>query len=180
MEYQSYVAELTESLSTINITEMNGAIKLVRKRISEGETIWVFGNGGSGATASHASCDLSKGVFNKLRQKSKVISLNDLQFSLSAWINDHGFEESVANMLNSLAKAQDVLVLISGSGNSANLMPAIESARKIGMGVITMTGFEGGNIGTEGDYNIIVKSGDMQIVENAHMALAHWIFKCIE
>jgi len=180
MEYQSYVAELTESLATINVTEMNGAIELIRKRIKEGETIWIFGNGGSGATASHASCDLSKGIFNKSNQKSKVISLNDLQFSISAWINDHGFEESVANMLSSLAKHQDLLVLISGSGNSANLMPAIESARKIGMGVITMTGFKGGIIGSEGDYNIIVNSGDMQVIENAHMALVHWIFKCIE
>jgi D-sedoheptulose 7-phosphate isomerase len=112
-------------------------------------------------------------------KKARIISLNDLQYSLSAWINDQGFEQSIANMLKNLARPNDVFMLISGSGSSKNLKPAIDAAREIGLSVITLTGFQGGQVGSAGDYNIVVESDDMQTIENAHLALVHWIFKCI-
>jgi D-sedoheptulose 7-phosphate isomerase len=179
MSYQLYVTELSESLGGVSQTELNGAIRLIQGSIDSENTVWIFGNGGSGATASHGSCDLSKGVFMGTHKKARIISLNDLQYSLSAWINDHGFEQSIANMLKNLARPNDVFMLISGSGSSKNLKPAIDAAREIGLSVITLTGFQGGQVGSAGDYNIVVESDDMQTIENAHLALVHWIFKCI-
>ncbi len=180
MNYKGYIMELSESLGKVNERELTSAIELIQASIDSGNTIWIFGNGGSGSTASHGSCDLSKGVFIRTHKTARVISLNDLQYSLSAWINDHGFEQSIANMLRNLAKPNDVFIVISGSGRSNNLSPAIDAAREIGLSVITLTGFNGGLIGTSGDFNIIVQSEDMQTIENAHLTLVHWIFKCIE
>lgn len=140
------------------------------------KAIFVVGNGGSAATASHFVCDLAKGTINESGKRCRAISLTDNMPLLTAWANDVSYDDVFSGYLENLAGPGDVVVAFSGSGNSPNVLKALRVARQRGATTIGVTGFEGGRMRELVDHCIVVPSDSMQHIEDAHMIIAHAIF----
>ncbi|MBW3632230.1 MAG: SIS domain-containing protein [Chloroflexi bacterium] len=139
-----------------------------RKRV-----VFVVGNGGSAATASHFACDLGKGTRRDGPPTFRVVSLTDNMPLLTAWANDSGYDRVFAEQLQTLAHPGDVLVVISASGNSPNVIAAVETARSCGMDVVGLTGRSGGSLAQLVDVVVHVPSDRIEVVEDAHLVAAH-------
>jgi D-sedoheptulose 7-phosphate isomerase len=148
--------------------------KLERAR-EEGRRVFVFGNGGSAAMASHFACDLGKGTIQPDRPRFKVIALNDNLPMLTAYANDLGYDSVFAEPLISLAERGDLAIGFSGSGNSPNVLRAMEAAEKRGVATIGFTGFDGGKLKDRVELHVHIPSNVMAQVEDVHLALAHAI-----
>ncbi len=142
----------------------------------EGRRIFVFGNGGSAATASHFVVDLIKGAAAPAQKPFKAICLNDNMPTVSAVANDIGYEHVFATPLAALAEPGDVVIAISGSGNSANVLRALSVAREHTLMTIGLTGFRGGKLKDMVDVAIVVPSESMQMIEDAHLTILHAVF----
>lgn len=142
--------------------------------------IFVFGNGGSAATASHMVCDLGKGTtMARASKRFRIASLTDNVPTLTAWANDVGYEHIFAEQLNNLVLPNDVVLAISGSGNSPNVLRALEVARNAKAVVLGLTGYEGGKMKPLCDVCVVVPSSNMQIIEDLHHSIAHALFTAI-
>ena len=139
--------------------------------------LWTAGNGGSASNASHAQCDLSKGVYSKNKKMPRVVCLTDMTETSTAWANDVSFENAIVNMCSNFVRTNDGLLLISGSGNSKNIVNAATYAKEKGIKVFGLIGFDGGKLKELADFSIHVPSTDMQVIENIHLLLIHWFFK---
>lgn len=137
--------------------------------------IFIFGNGGSSATASHYVVDFNKGVSIKLDKKFRLICLNDNIPSIMAIANDCGFENVFLMQLEGRLNKGDILIAISGSGNSKNVIKAVEYAKSQGNRVLSLTGYSGGKLLELSDVPIHVNINDMQVAEDVHMMLCHMI-----
>lgn len=152
---------------------------LERARL-EGRRVFLFGNGGSASTASHFACDLGKGTIQLDRPRFKVIALNDNMPTFSAYANDMGYETVFAEPLLSLAERGDIAIGFSGSGNSANVLRAMEAAHQIGVATIGFTGFEGGKLKDRVELHVNVPSSVMGQIEDVHLALTHAICEMLK
>ena len=143
--------------------------------------IFVFGNGGSAALASHFACDLGKGtVLGANGQKRfRVIALTDNVALMTAWANDSSYEDVFAEQLQNLVSPGDVVFAISGSGNSANVLRALEVARSHRARILGLTGFKGGRMKALCDVCVTLPSDNMQIIEDFHVSVTHAIFSVI-
>jgi D-sedoheptulose 7-phosphate isomerase len=138
-----------------------------------GGTIFVLGNGGSAATASHFACDLAKGARADGVPPFRVMPLTDSVPLLTAWANDTSYEQVFAEQLAALVRADDVVVAISASGNSANVLAAAGVARAVGASIVALSGRCGGKLRALADLTICVPSDTIEQVEDAHIAIAH-------
>ncbi len=143
-------------------------------------TIFTCGNGGSASLASHFACDLAKGTSLSLKQRRlRVIALTDNLALITAWSNDSSYEQVFSEQLKNLAQPGDLLIVISGSGNSPNVLAAIEMAREIGCEIIGMVGGNGGKMAAMCDHCLVVPSENMQIIEDLHVSSAHCVFSIV-
>jgi D-sedoheptulose 7-phosphate isomerase len=138
-----------------------------------GSTIFVLGNGGSAATASHFACDLAKGTRVNGAPTFRVVPLTDNVPLMTAWGNDTSYDRIFAEQLVALVRPGDVVVIISASGNSPNVLRATEVARTAGAITLSMTGQTGGKLRRLSDVTIRVPSPSIEQVEDAHMIVAH-------
>lgn len=147
----------------------------------ERKTIYLFGNGGSAATASHFCQDLGKGTIGKLldSKRIKAVSLTDNVPYLLAWANDAGYEAVFEQQLRNLAEAGDIAIGISCSGNSRNVLRAIDYANTAKLVTIGMTAFDGGDLKTKVQYNIHVPFEKAGMAEVAHLLIAHYIVESL-
>lgn len=175
--FEQYTQAHTIVMETLSRIDIEAAVLLVQSTVKKGGTIWLAGNGGSGSNASHASCDFSKGMSQKSGLRVKAICLSDSSATLSAWTNDTSHEEALAKMCNIFLEKNDLLILISGSGNSQNIINAAKRAQIMSVPVLSLTGFDGGNLKQLANHNVHVPSNDMQIVENIHLMLLHWLLR---
>jgi D-sedoheptulose 7-phosphate isomerase len=136
-------------------------------------TVFVVGNGGSAATASHFACDLAKGTRNDFAPAFRVMPLTDNVPLISAWANDTSYDRVFAEQLSALLKNGDVLVVISASGNSPNVLAATDVAARTNAFTIALTGRNGGRLAQIADLAVHVPSDDIQHVEDAHLAISH-------
>jgi D-sedoheptulose 7-phosphate isomerase len=141
----------------------------------------MFGNGGSGATASHFCEDLAKGTLNGKKdiKRFKVISLTDNVPFILALANDEGYETIFEQQLRNLAEPDDIAIGISGSGNSPNVINAIEYANRNGLITVGMTGFDGGKLKKIARYLVHIPIDDMGITECVHSIITHYITDCL-
>jgi D-sedoheptulose 7-phosphate isomerase len=139
-----------------------------------------MGNGGSASTASHFVCDLAKNTRHEGLPHFRVIGLTDNMAIFSAYANDEGYESVFAQQLANLVQPKDVVIAISASGNSQNVLNAIEEAQKHDAFTIGFTGFDGGRLGQMVNINIHVKSNIIEHVEDIHLMLEHIIVKTIK
>jgi D-sedoheptulose 7-phosphate isomerase len=147
----------------------------------EGRRVYLFGNGGSASLASHLACDLGKGtvICEGMRKRFQVMSLTDNTAVLTAWANDASYEQVFAEQLRNLVHSGDIAFAISGSGNSPNVLLALQVTRELGALNIGLSGFQGGEMKALCDLCVIVPSDNMQIIEDLHVGIAHALFTII-
>jgi D-sedoheptulose 7-phosphate isomerase len=146
-----------------------------------GRFVFVIGNGGSGSNASHLCEDLGKGTLrredldNDARKRLRILSLTDNTPYILAWGNDEGFERVFVEQLKNLASPGDLLIAISGSGNSPNVLRAVEWANTHGLKTFGCTGYSGGKLRALAHQNLHVPLDDMGLVESIHLTAFHWV-----
>ena len=146
-----------------------------------GKTVFVIGNGGSGSNASHLCEDLGKGTIkredfeNDKKRRLRILSLTDNTPYILAWGNDEGFDRVFVEQLKNFGGEGDLLVAISGSGNSPNILRAVEWANRHGLNTLGCTGFTGGKLRTLAKHSFHVPLDDMGIVESIHLTAFHWV-----
>lgn len=145
----------------------------------EGRMLFLFGNGGSAALASHFACDIGKGTVTPGRRRLRVLSLTDNVPLMTAWANDSRYDEIFAEQLSGLVEKGDLALAISGSGNSPNVVRGLEVARGAGAATLAFTGCGGGKVRGLADLCLVVPSDSMQHVEDAHLCSMHAIFSAI-
>jgi len=173
---RAYLDYLGGVLKKIDVEEIAGFIKILLAARDRGATVFFIGNGGSAATASHFANDLAIGT-NSYSKPFRVVSLTDNHAILTAIGNDFGFEEIFIRQLKVLAKAGDVVVGISASGNSPNLVRAFEYAKSVGIETVAITAFDGGKLKKMRDAGIHVPTGPKEYgpAEDAHMVIDHLV-----
>jgi D-sedoheptulose 7-phosphate isomerase len=147
----------------------------------QNRTIFLFGNGGSAALASHFACDLGKGTIrsSEPQKRFRVLALTDNLPLLTAWANDSCYEDVFSQQLRNFVEPGDVVFAISGSGNSANVLRALEVAHKAGALNIGLTGYGGGKMKNLCNLCIVIPSENMQIIEDFHLSVTHAIFSVV-
>lgn len=181
--FVSNLDEISESLrdrSEVYILPSKECIEISQAALKAGKKLFICGNGGSASTASHIVNDLSCHMKNWHREGYKVICLNDSTAVLTSLTNDYGFEYVFSKPLEALGNEGDVLWAFSTSGNSKNVIQAVETAKKRNIKSVVFTGRNGGKLKTMGDVWVSVNSDDVLRVEELHMIYAHSIAVSVE
>ena len=177
---QSYISTLHYTIDQLShelIVEVINVLQRVRVQRNQ---VFIMGNGGSASTASHFVCDLAKNTRHAGLPHYRVIGLADNMAIFSAYANDEGYENVFAKQLANLIQPGDVVIGISASGNSQNVLNAIQEAKQNNVTTIAFTGFDGGHLGQMVDLNVHVKSNIIEHVEDIHLMLEHMIVKAIK
>lgn len=172
-DIKKYIALEIEILLKLDINEINLALNLLHKTLQIEGNIYIFGNGGSSATASHFQNDFNRGISEYLEQKFRFQCLNDNIATVMAIANDIGFDEVFNFQLKNKLKLNDIVIAISGSGNSKNIIKAVDYAKTQKCKIIGLTGYDGGQLKKIADVSIHVPVNSMQITEDIHMILDH-------
>lgn len=169
----SYFELLQKAQNSVDKKHIAEALQVVERSVRQRKTVYVAGNGGSAAIANHLCCDWSKGTFLAGHHPIKSHSLAANPSVLTALANDFSFEESFSWQIQYYVEPEDVVILISSSGNSPNILQACKAAREKGAKVIGMTGFQGGKLKTEADIPLHVECSNYGMVEDCHQSLMH-------
>jgi D-sedoheptulose 7-phosphate isomerase len=174
---QEYLAAVGKALARVDTEAVQQATQMLRVARDVGATVFIAGNGGSAATASHWVNDLGKATKRSGRRPIRVMGLTDNISWMTALGNDEGYERIFAGQMENFAKAGDLLIVISASGNSANLVRAVELAREQKVASIGLVGFDGGALKELVDQPVWVRSekGAYELVEDVHSAICHAI-----
>lgn len=157
----------------INVDDVNALMNLLISARDGGNTIFIMGNGGSGATASHFAGDFNKGASVGKEKRFRFICLNDNIPTLMAYANDSTYDDIFVGPLQNFMQEGDIVIGISGSGNSANVVKALEWANANGGITVGITGYSGGKVKSISKFNVHVPVDDMQITEDLHIMLDH-------
>ena len=178
---KAFLDRVALELGRIDPDQVKKLSDLIWDCYQRGRFVFVIGNGGSGSNASHFCEDVGKGTLkradfdNDSKKRVKILSLTDNTPYILAWGNDEGFDRVFVEQLKNLASEGDLLVAISGSGNSPNILRAVEWANRHGVATFGCTGFGGGKLKTLAKFNLHVPLDDMGIVESIHLTAFHWI-----
>ncbi len=172
-DIRDYIALEIEILKKLDVEQINAALNLLDETRQKKGYIYICGNGGSAATASHFQNDFNKGVSEYIEVPFRFRCLNDNVATLMAIANDIGYEEVFRFQLRNNLEENDVLVAISGSGNSSNIIRAVEYAKKQGCKIIGLTGFSGGKLKKLSDISLHASVNSMQVTEDLHMIFDH-------
>lgn len=175
MDTATYFSELGEALAGLPHRPIEAMVNILHQARLEGRTIFIVGNGGSASTASHFACDLGKNTVVSGVPRFRVMALTDNMEVFSALANDLGYENVFAEQLANLLQPGDVVIAISTSGNSPNVLKAVEFACAQGATTIGWTGQGGGGLAGLVDLLIEVPSSRIEQVENAHLILHHLV-----
>lgn len=169
----AYFDELARAASTIDPLSLDRATEILVDAYTRGDLVFSCGNGGSAAVANHLQCDHLKGVRNGTDLRSRVISLSSNVELLTAIANDLGYHDSFAYQLRAQSGPGDVLIAISSSGSSPNIIHALEWARGNGLRTIALTGFDGGGARSIAEVAVHVDSANYGVVEDLHQSIMH-------
>lgn len=172
---ESYLQEVKETLDAAPRQAIWDVIDVLHDARMSGRQVFVMGNGGSAATASHFACDLGKGAHVDGCPGFRVLPLTDNMVMFSAYANDEGYDSVFARQLSNLVRPGDVVVGISGSGNSRNVLNAIELAGERGATTVGFVGFDGGALKGMVDLAVHVEQACMEQVEDVHVVLVHLV-----
>lgn len=179
-QIKNYISGLQHTMDQLPLQLIVDVIDILSEARLKRNQVFIMGNGGSAATASHFVCDLAKNTRREGLPHFRVIGLTDNMAIFSAYANDEGYENVFSQQLANLAQPGDVIIGISASGNSKNVLNAIDEARRRNVKTIGFTGFDGGLLGQMVDVNIHVKSDIIEHVEDIHLMLEHIIIKAIK
>lgn len=172
-QIKDYIELEIQVLKNLELENINDAMNLIMETHEEKGNIYIFGNGGSSATASHFQNDFNKGISEYIENKFNFICLNDNIPTLMAIANDIGFDEVFRFQLKNKLKKNDIVIAISGSGNSKNVINAVEYAKEQGNKVIGLTGYNGGKLKELSDISLHADVMSMQVTEDIHMIFDH-------
>lgn len=170
---RAYFDLLGQACATVSSDAMTAAGRMLSEAAQAGRTIYSCGNGGSAAIANHLVCDCLKGVRTNSDLKPRVVSLSSTVELITAIVNDIGSEQMFSFQLESLGAEGDVLVAISSSGSSPNIINAITRAKSLGMRTLAMTGFSGGDAARLADVSLHVDAQNYGVIEDTHQSLMH-------
>jgi len=179
-QIQNYISTLQQTMSELPHSIISEVIHILQRARMQGTQIFIMGNGGSASTASHFVCDLAKNTRHNGLPHFRAIGLTDNMEIFSAYANDEGYENVFSQQLINLIRPGDIIIAISASGNSKNVIKAVEEARKYGVITIGFTGFDGGRLRQIVDINIHVNSAIIEHVEDIHLMLEHMIVRTIK
>lgn len=176
---QRSLDETVNAIQSIDQQALRNLAALIANLQHTQGVLWTMGNGGSSSTGSHMACDVGKGIGASLEAPIRALSINEQAITQSAWANDFGFEDAMRNQLEQLARPGDAVLAISGSGNSSNIVNAAQWAKHNGYPVAILVGKNGGRLSRFADVELRVDSTDMQVLENVHLVVVHWLFKAL-
>ncbi len=176
----SYINDLKYSLDKLNPDRVDRIVDILWSAYLEDKQVFIMGNGGSASTASHFACDLSKGTVVEDKRRLRVMSLNDNMALVTALANDICYDNVYKEQLVNLVNPGDVVIALTASGNSSNILRAVEYAKEKEAISIGFIGFYGGKLKTIVDEMIVIDSTDYGCVEDTHLILAHMISHCFE
>ena len=174
-DYTAYFDKVAETLKKLDQSVLDNLVKVILDCRERGNTIYIFGNGGSAATASHVAGDFLKGISYQLEKRFKVICLSDNIPGTSAISNDLTYDEVFIEPLKTFLNKNDVVIGISGSGNSVNVLKAMQYAKTTGALTVAMCGYKGGKVKDIADIVVHVPVDDMEIAEDIHLIIFHAI-----
>ena len=173
---KSYFDREIEVIRHLNIDDINSAVHAILDAYDREATIYVFGNGGSASTASHFAGDFNKEMPAEDGKTFHFVCLSDNITQTMAIANDYSYEEVFRQPLLNRLKSKDLIIAISGSGNSTNIIRAVEYAKEVGTPVLGITGYDGGKLKEMADFHMDVNIDDMQISEDLHMIFHHMVY----
>ena len=181
LDPQQYLARCAEEFGRLDLNQTAGLADEIYSAYQDGRFVFICGNGGSGSNSSHFCEDLGKSTLrredftNDSVKRLKVLSLTDNTPYILAWGNDEGFDRIFVEQLKNFASPDDVLIAISGSGNSPNVLNAVEWGNRHNLRTWGITGYGGGKLKSLAKNNLHVPLDDMGLVESIHLVLFHWI-----
>lgn len=178
-----YLDNLKKNIDELDLSRIEAIINVIYDAYKKNKQIFILGNGGSASTASHFACDLGKGTLSKVydskEKRFKVMSLTDNIATITAYANDVSYDEIFSQQLKNLISEGDVVIAISGSGNSENVLKAVKIASEAKAVTIGFMGFDGGKLKNLVKCPIIVSSKHYGRIEDIHMVLEHLICSCL-
>lgn len=174
---KAYLDRVCQEIQNLDLSQVQDLSDLIERAYDAGRFVFIIGNGGSGANASHLCEDLAKCTLRDFenQKRLKVLSLTDNTPGIMAWANDEGYDRVFVEQLKQFASAGDLLLAISGSGNSPNILRAVEWANANGLTSYGITGFRGGKLKQLAHQGFHVPIDDMGIVESLHQVVFHWV-----
>lgn len=180
-DLRSYFARSTAVVKNLPVAAIERVAEVLYRAYEEGRSVFLFGNGGSAALASHFACDLAKGTAlpDRAAKRFQALSLTDNLALITAWANDTSYEQVFAEQLRNFVVPGDIAFGISGSGRSRNVLLALHAAREAGAVTVGLAGYEGGKLPEVCDICIVIPSSNMQIIEDLHLAVTHALFTVV-
>lgn len=178
-EINNYFNSLNKALKEVDRERIVVLANLFIKSYINNKNIFVFGNGGSASTASHLACDINKGVSCGRDKRFRVVCLNDNVPTMMAYANDLSYSEIFIEQLKNFMQKRDLVIGFSGSGNSLNVLKAIDYANKKGAVTFGISGFDGGELAKIAQFHLVVKISDMQKVEDVHLIIVHILMQVL-
>jgi D-sedoheptulose 7-phosphate isomerase len=176
---ETYFRGLAATLENLPHEGIGEIAKVILRAYQDRRAVFLFGNGGSAALASHVACDLGKGTSTAGPERFRVLSLTDNVPLLTAWANDLKYEDIFAEQILNFVEPGDVAFAISGSGNSPNVLKGLRVARDAGAYNIGLSGFRGGDMKALCDLCVVVPSDNMQVIEDVHLSISHCVFSMV-
>ena len=172
-QIKEYLQKEKEVIDGLDVRAINMVYSVLDNALQNGRTVYVIGNGGSGSTASHLASDFDKMILKTTNKRFNIVSLSDNMALTLAIANDVGYEYVFMYQMINHIKPDDVVIAISGSGNSMNIINAVDYAKKEGATIVGFTGFDGGKLKGKSDYSIDANIDNMQITEDIHLIIEH-------
>jgi D-sedoheptulose 7-phosphate isomerase len=172
---KTYLKDLIKSIDKLPLEKIEKISDELKKAYKGKKHIFIMGNGGSAATASHFVCDLSKGTTVSGKKRFRVVGLTDNVPLMTAWGNDVSYEDIFKAQLENIVEKRDVVIVFTGSGNSPNIIKAVKYSNSVGAVTIGFTGFNGGKLKGCAKISLVVPSKNMERIEDIHLILEHLI-----
>lgn len=176
---KSYLSDVQELLAEVSENEIRTIVDILKEAYESDRQVFLLGNGGSAATASHLACDLQKGIGGFYAKRFRVLAVTDSIPIITAWANDTDYSNVFARQVANFVNSKDVVIGISGSGNSPNVVEAMKLANKKDAMTVGLAGYAGGKLAQTAKCCITIRSENMQQIEDVHLVLAHLIFTCL-
>jgi D-sedoheptulose 7-phosphate isomerase len=176
---QSYLGDISSLMSKISEESIENVLNIIYDAYVDDRQLFLFGNGGAAATSMHLACDLAKGATYPDKRRFKVISLSENISILTAWANDTDYTNIFGEQLKNFVKKDDVVIGLSASGMSPNVINALKIANDMGAITILFSGYDGGNAAKVAKHTIIVPTKNIQQIEDVHLIISHILYTCL-
>jgi D-sedoheptulose 7-phosphate isomerase len=173
--FENYRDSLIQTMNSMDLSKVEQAAAWLKEARDQGRMIFTSGNGGSAASASHFVCDMLKGASYKKDKRFRIMALQDNMPTLTAYSNDVDYHDAAVEQFKNFASAGDVVITVSGSGNSPNVVRLVEYANSIGCRTISLSGRDGGKLAAAAQLDIRAAEPHMGRIEDAHMIALHMI-----